>query len=101
MFDSNTNIESINFDFNCRANTECPVTFMFNSCIKLKEINGKIKNLKVSTMNKMFYNCSNLRYLPEFIDIDFTNIINNSYENCTNAFYGCHSLRSISENFLK
>ena len=101
MFDSNTNIESINFDFNCRTNTVCSVSYMFSNCRKLKAINGKIKNLKVSTMNNMFNNCQNLRYLPEFIDIDFTNIINTSYENCTNAFYDCRSLRSISENFLK
>ena len=101
MFVSNTNIESINFDFNCRTNTVCSVHYMFRNCRKLKAINGKIKNLKVSTMNDMFNNCQNLRYLPEFIDIDFTNIINTSYENCTNAFFNCHSLRSISENFLK
>ena len=101
MFDSNSNIESINFDFNCRVNTVCPVSSMFNNCQKLKAINGKIKNLKVSTMYNMFYNCLNLRYLPDFIDIDFTNIINTSYENCTNAFQHCYSLRSISENFLK
>lgn len=101
MFDCNTNIESINFDFNCRTNTVCPVSSMFNNCLNLKAINGKIKNLKVSNMNNMFNNCSNLRYLPDFIDIDFTNIINTSYEDCTCAFQYCHSLRSISENFLK
>ena len=101
MFDNNSNIESINFDFNCRTNTVCSVSSMFNNCLNLKAINGKIKNLKVSNMNDMFNNCQNLRYLPEFIDIDFTNIINNSSGDCTNAFYDCYSLRSISENFLK
>lgn len=101
MFDSNYYIESVNFDFNCKADTECNVYFMFNNCQKLKEISGKFINLKPGSLNKMFCSCYNLKYLPDFVNVDFTSVINSTYMNCINTFYNCCSLRSISEDFIK
>lgn len=72
---------------------------LFRGC-QAKEI-GTIKSLFPSDISSFFYRCNYLRKLPEFVGLNMTYIQTNEYGNASEMFYGCYSLRSISENFLK
>ena len=100
MFYQNSKIEQINFDFNFKQGNICSCNSMFAYCNKLKEINGKINNFKPSYIQYFFYNCYNLRYLPNMDDIDFSYNYDNSIS-CAYLFQNCYSLRNVSKTLLK
>lgn len=72
---------------------------LFRAC-QAKEI-GTIRFLFPSDISGIFYLCRNLRELPEFVNLKMTYIQTNEYAYSSSMFYGCYSLRSIPENFLK
>lgn len=72
---------------------------LFQGCYA-KEI-GTIRFLFPSNISKIFYMCSYLRELPEFVSLKMTYIQTNKHSYSSEMFYGCYSLRSIPENFLK
>ena len=100
MFNKNLNIEQINFDFNFKQGNTCSCNHMFESCYKLKEINGKFNNFKPSNIGYFFSNCRNLRYLPNLENMDFSYHYTNN-TSMTNLFQNCYSLRSVPETLLK
>ena len=65
----------------------------------VKEI-GTIKNLYPEKMN-IFKDCKNLRYLPEFENLNLDRIYTYQYAGFGNTFSGCNSLRMIPEDLLK
>ena len=73
---------------------------MFDTCYKLNEI-GTIKNLYPEALGKMFYMCQNLRYLPQFENLNLDRIYTYASASLANMFQGCYSLRCIPENFLR
>ncbi len=73
---------------------------LFEGCHKLREI-GTIKNLYPDAMNKMFHSCRNLRYIPEFENLNLSRVRNYTNANVSSMFQECYSLRSIPEEFLK
>lgn len=75
------------------------VSNMFDGC-KVREI-GTIKNLYPSDMSSMFQRCQNLRYLPEFENLNLDRIRTYAISSNTNLFNHCYSLREIPESFLK
>lgn len=106
MFNGSSTLTEIPFDLNFGLGqylTACNTNEMFYGCAKLKKI-GKLINLKAGDMSWMFGNSAFLRELPEFIDLDLTNLHATSpaYNVKNNAiFTGCQSLRHIPEDFLK
>lgn len=97
MFYGCSELTEIPFDFNFDGTTYKSTESMFSGCSNLTSI-GAINNLCGSMMNDMFYECSNLRYLPEFNDFSAMNT--NSYTGFKGMFVACCSLRSIPEDFL-
>lgn len=77
------------------------VNSLFYNCNKLTSI-GKISNLNFafSGPGDMFYRCYNLRYLPEFENIDYSWLNTYDYADCTGMFNRCYSLRNIDESLL-
>ena len=104
MFFLNTQIEELPFDFNFLYPPGTydyqPSNNMFSSCGKLKTI-GKLINWYPSAIQSAFFGCSNLRYLPEFINPNFSRIRTYQYANCSSMFGNCNSLRYIPEELLK
>lgn len=74
-------------------------SYMFNKNYELREI-GKISNLYPSTIQSMFYNCNNLRYLPEFENLNLSYVQTNAV-NLSAVFAYCYSLREIPKCFLE
>ena len=86
MFSYSNELENINTVLNFvddAVNTD----YMFCGCYALNEI-PTINNCKTKLAEYMFYNCRNIRELPEDIDLTIT-----SGTNCNNMFYQCLSLR--------
>lgn len=100
MFNSADKLKSIPFDFNYVTPTETDTKCMFQGCSSLTEI-GAINGLMPLEMSQMFSGCSNLRYLPEFNNCDFSRFHENT--SCWQywMFDNCRSLRSIPEDLLK
>lgn len=100
MFMEST-VEDISFDLNFDG-TQNDLSYMFAYGYSLKDVTGAIRNAQPTTMNGMFQGCQNLRYLPEFIDCDFSHIRRNNYRyGYQNMFNTCNSLRHISPTLLK
>ena len=105
MFNECKTLESIPFDLNFRKGgmaEKLPYhcsSYMFNKCENLKEIKGKIVNLKPSEIAHMFDDCFNLRELPEFVNFDNEWTRTDSGKN-DSMFNHCYSLRKIPEELL-
>lgn len=97
MFQISSTLERIPFDLNFKAGTKSDMAYIFGSCQALKEI-GKIKNLKAGALNGMFTSCYNLRYLPEFENLDTSAIAASSM---ASVFSSCCSLREVPSSLLK
>jgi hypothetical protein len=74
-------------------------SYAFEDCSKLRVcpiITGALKSIR-----QMFYGCHNLPNLPDFSNIDVSQIYNSSYqyEGRVNAY--CHSIRSIPMAYYK
>ena len=100
MFSYNSSITSIPFDFNFDNSNCYEYNNMFSDCNNLTHI-GDLVNMYPSSMGRIFYQCKNLRVLPNFINLNLDNIYSNAYTNISNMFYSCYSLRSIPEELLK
>lgn len=90
-----TSVPSLTF----AGNTD--VSSLFNGCSKLTSI-GKLSNLKFAYTGptEMFKMCYNLRYLPEFENINYSWLHTYEYANCSKMFSSCYSLRNIDESLL-
>lgn len=73
---------------------------MFNGCESLKEV-GKLSNLYPSTITYWFVRCYNLRYLPEFENLNLSAMQNLTTANYSRILSYCYSLRKIPEDFFK
>ena len=99
MFSKSSELESIPFDFNFASSQYNTVDRMFQECTKLKTI-GKFINIKPYSLSYVFYNCYNLRYIPSFLDVNWTYLQNNKF-NSSSTFQYCYSLREIPEGFFE
>ena len=95
MFCNNTTIQSIPFSINCSSRNKGSCEQMFSYCEKLENISD-ITNLYADSFRIMFTYCKRLRYLPNFINCNFSETVN-----FYRAFHACYSLRSIPESLLK
>ena len=93
-------IESIPFDINFDNTNYINSGYMFAGCGNLKEI-GKIVNMYPAELTFFFNNCHNLRYLPQFENLNMERIHTYKYSSCVNMFENCYSLRHIPEELLK
>ena len=77
------------------------VKSLFYNCNNLTSI-GKLSKLKFaySGPSEMFKMCYNLRYLPEFENIDYSSLHTYEYADCSKMFSSCYSLRNIDESLL-
>jgi hypothetical protein len=99
MFRDCKNLTSIPFDLNLTNTSYTSFQQMFYYCNNLKEV-GNLVNIYPSTMNYMFASCLNLRYLPEFINPNFSRIQTYAYSSMGSMFDSCYSLRKIPEDLL-
>lgn len=97
---SGSNVTKIPFDLNFKSGTNLAVGGLFEYCKNLKEI-GKLKNARISSIGYMFFQCSELRYLPEFENVDTSYMRDYGYASMSNVFNSCYSLREVPESFLK
>ena len=79
---------SLNFDTNEVTN----MSNMFNGCIFLSSIKGKLNTKKVTKMNNMFKNCSSLTNIENISNWDLSSAIDISY-----LFFKCSKLINISD----
>ena len=98
IFQTQNIITEIPFSFNS-ASTGMEASYAFEDCAKLRVcpiITGALKSIR-----EMFYGCHNLPNLPDFSNIDVSQIYTNSYqqEGRVNAY--CHSIRSIPMAYYK
>lgn len=102
MFRDSPKLTSVPFDINGDPNsTVANQSYVFNGCSNLEEVKGKISNLKVRNMQNFFYGCYKLRYLPEFVDMDFSDGNTFVSANMSGFCSNCYSLREVSEDLLK
>lgn len=99
MFQHSAKLEVIPFDFNFNNSSYCDYNNMFSGAENLKTI-GKLINMYPSSLSSMFSECKRLRYLPEFINSNFSRINTYLYASISNMFENCFSLRTIPEDFL-
>ena len=99
MFQHSTKLEVIPFDFNFNNRSYCDYSSMFNGSENLKTI-GKLINMYPASLTSMFSECKRLRYLPEFINPNFSRINTYLYSSVSSMFHNCLSLRTIPEDFL-
>lgn len=98
MFYSATNINEIpSIDFKQTSYKSCGNMFAY--CYKVNKI-GTLKNLYPSELGYIFMGCNNLRYLPNFENLNMERIYSYNYFNLSNMFSNCFSLREIPEEFL-
>ena len=99
MFNNATELEEIPIDFITNGSDKVDFNNLFFNCNSLKIV-GDIKNYDIRTLNQTFYNCYNLRELPNFIDCSFDNM--HTYTSSVGScFQNCYSLRNIPEDLLK
>lgn len=91
-----TSVPSLTFT---GGNTD--VNSLFYNCNNLTSI-GKLSNIKFAYNGpkEMFKMCYNLRYLPEFENINYSWLHTYEYANCSKMFSSCYSLRNIDESLL-
>ena len=95
---ANSNLTEIPFDINL-STSGCECDNMFKDCINLKtlpEVSGKPIGLK-----NIFSGCLKLRQIPNsWVNLDFSYIHTQSYNNISSIFYQCYSLRQIPASLL-
>lgn len=104
MFYHNNGVDKIPFDLNFKNNVNSSVNNMFYSCEKLK-LSPKINNIRVSECSYIFYNCLNLREIPEdwcdTWDWSYIESLTSQYSgNRSYTFSSCFSLRKFPMDFL-
>ena len=99
MFQYSKKLEVTPFDFNFTNSSYYDYNNMFSDSENLKTI-GKLINMYPSSLSSMFSGCKRLRYLPEFINPNFSRINTYVYSSISNMFQNCLSLRTIPEDFL-
>ena len=125
MFHSARGLKNIPFDIDFKDGG-CDCDNLFFSCIKLESIPainfkqttykkngnlfygdtglkeiGTLSNLYPDGLAAMFSGCYNLRYLPEFENLNLDRVHSYQYSSLSSMFYNCYSLRSIPEELLK
>lgn len=101
MFQASSNLVTIPFDLNFKAETNTPMSNVFMQCFKLEEI-GDINNINPNNMTYFFSYCYRLRHLPKFNNPNFSYLqTQQQYSNFGNMFQNCYSLREIPESLLK
>lgn len=119
-------VESIPFDFNF-TDSGGNISYMFSQCRKLRYVTpinpkhnttaiscdsvfaycsdlkeiGTLSNLFPTKINDMFIDCANMRYLPEFENLNLSYIQSNTSAQAYRLFTGCHSLREVPESLLR
>lgn len=96
--------ENIQFDINIQQLTDdyyFSMSSMFEACYSLIEL-PKIPYARPQGMSRLFYDCYNLKNIPEdyFDNWDFYEIKNYNYAYVQYMFYNCHSLRNIPSQIL-
>lgn len=93
---------SIPFDLNFKTSSTSHDFYWMFQRAEAESI-GAIRGAKPIKTASMFEYCSRLRYLPEFIDCDFSYLhsLSTSDANMAAMFRGCYSLRSVPESLLK
>ena len=99
-----SNLENIPFELNCQLSKQTDINHIFYSMYNLTSV-PKLNNCQVDSMNHMFNECHNLRYLPEDIgdwfDWSYMEQMTSAYGgNRSYMFSRCYSLRSIPMDFL-
>lgn len=95
LFYNNENIQTIPFQLNFNSSTPVDCTMMFYNCEGIKEI-PDINNLYANSIEDLFQLCSMLRYLPNFVNYNFSEL-----QKCNSIFNSCCSLRSIPQSLLQ
>lgn len=107
MFNS-SEVEEVPFELNfynpTRANSN-DLSYMFTNCKALKAI-PKMNDCRPGAMDSLFYNCYNLREIPEdfgsWFDWSYMDNLTSVYSGSRSSiFYSCYSLRSIPMGFLE
>ena len=98
MFQGNSQIKSIPFDFNFAKGNIVYSSYAFSGCYAVESI-GKLINWKPAQIQELFFSCNQLRELPELINPDWSELHNpnNNYDNNYQIFFDCNSLRKIPE----
>lgn len=96
MFQSSSTLTSIPFDINAKegSNTQCASAF--SSCYKLTTI-GDLINFTPTSTDNLFRYCQRLRYLPNFVNWDWSYIQKQAWQSMNGMFGNCYSLREIPE----
>ena len=94
MFSSNKTIQRVPFEINTGSSWDGYADYVFNYCESLIEVPKINTTVPVKYFGKMFYNCHNLRKLPDdFVSwFDLSNLSNGPYYE---MFSNCYSLRNI------
>lgn len=88
-------------EINCQSGSPSHMAYAFSGCYNLKEI-GDINNCKPrQNIRNLFTSCHNLRYLPNFNNVDFTVFHEYTLAYMYSIFDCCYSLRSIDKDLLK
>ncbi len=103
MFNGASQLERIPFDINLKTGTQVSITHLFENAQGLKEV-PKITG-KISYVEKMFYQCYNLREISEdsFAGIDWSYIDTQTSAyggSSSGIFQNCHSLRKYPNSLL-
>lgn len=99
MFEYST-LENVSIDLNFDNSVNNSVKRLFTEA-EIKEMSGKIRNLKPADTDYMFYGAKNLRYLPEFENLDTSYLNESTSAAMTRMFGNCYSLREIPSSLLK
>lgn len=94
MFSSNKTIQRVPFEINTGSSWDGYADYVFNYCESLIEVPKINMTVPVKYFGKMFYNCHNLRELPnDFVSwFDLSNLSSGPYYE---MFSNCYSLRNI------
>lgn len=100
MFAYSHGLISIPFDINTAGTSTMVSDNMFYNCMNLKEITGDLVNFYPSAVNQIFGSCYHLRYLPNFVNWNWSYLHANAFASMISMFSNCYSLRSIPEEVL-
>lgn len=100
MMFNGCNVEKIPFALNFNSSEQfINCGNMFKNMKNVKEI-GDVVDLHPNNIDELFYNCYNLRYLPNFVRLDLSYAQSNK-KAMDGLFKNCYSLRQIPESLLK
>ena len=101
MFE-NSEVTNIPFELNMDNGNYYDSNSLFSYAKKLETL-PIMNNFYPSSLSHIFYNCSNLRTIPEnvFNNWNYSRLHSYNYASIDNMFSNCYSLRNIPESFLK